>query len=287
MMYLLKDKNIFTIITILIQSLLIVLINQIIFVSENLDTLKKLLPLVNIVILILTALVIFSIKEIGDSVKRKVEMNLLKSHLKQVEELVTTLQIQKHEYARHIQTIQAMLYLEEINSAKNYINGISKSYRYSEDIVYVGSPALTAILNSKRKIAENHNIDFDFAIKSDITEIIIPSWDLGSIIGNLLDNAFEVVMQNKYDRTVGLEIKQEDNNYKIYIYNNGSKLSAEEQSLIFREGYTTKNSKARGYGLFIVKNLVDQYQGKIEISSGKKTTFIVNFPMQKEGVKNS
>jgi len=278
-MYLLKDKNIFTIITILIQSLLIILINQIIFVSENLDTLKTLLPLVNLVILILTALVVFSIKEIGDSVKRKVETNLLKSHLKQVEELVTTLQVQQHEYARHIQTIQAMLYLGEIDSAKNYIDGISKNYRHSENIIYVGNPALTALLNSKRKIAENHKIDFDFAIKCDTTEIIIPSWDLCSIIGNLLDNAFEVVMQSKYARTVGLEIKHEDNKYKIYVYNNGSKLSSKEQSLIFREGYTTKNSKARGYGLFIVKNVIEQYHGKIEISSDKKTTFIVSFPI--------
>ncbi len=287
MIYLLKDINIFTIITILVQSLLIILINQIIFISDNLDALKKFLPLVNLIILMLTVLVVFSIKEIECNTKRKIEMKLLKTHLKQIEDLVTILQVQKHEYARHIQIIQAMLYLDELDDAKSYINGISKNYRYSENMVYVGNPALTALLNSKKKIAESHSINFDFAIKCNIANIKILSWDLCSIIGNLLDNAFEAVSQRKDNRNVGLEIKLEDKKYKIYVYNNGSKILPSKQSLIFREGYTTKDSKARGYGLYIVKTLVDQYKGKIKIKSGKKTTFIVSFPIEEDGVKNS
>lgn len=281
-----KHRNILTIITILAQALLIILINQIIFVSENLDTLKRFLPLVNLIILILTVLVLFSIKEIGNSIKRETETNLFKSHLKQIEELVTTLRVQKHEYAKHIQTIQAMLYLDEINSAKEYINGISKNYRHSENIIYTDNPALTALLNSKRKIAENHNIDFDFAIKCDIRDINIPSWDLCSIIGNLLENSIEAVVSNKNNKNIGLEIKEEDKKHKIYVYNNGSKISTKEQNLIFKEGYTTKGSKSRGYGLQIVKTLVEQYKGEIEIKSDKKTTFIISFSICKEGVKN-
>ncbi len=287
MIYLIRDINILTIVTILIQSLLIILINQIVFVSDNLDILKRLLLPANLIILILTVLVVSSIKEIEDNTKRKIEMKLLKTHLKQIEDLVTTLQVQKHEYARHIQIIQAMLYLDELDDAKSYINRISKNYRYSENMVYVGNPALTALLNSKKKIAESHNINFDFAIKCNIANIKILSWDLCSIIGNLLDNAFEAVSQREDNKNVGLEIKFEDKKYKIYVYNNGSKISPSEQSLIFKEGYTTKNSKARGYGLYIVESLVDQYKGEIEIKSGKKTTFIVSFPIEKEGVKNS
>ena len=53
MIFLIKDINILTIATILIQSLLIVLINQIIFVYENLGALKKFFPLINLIILVL------------------------------------------------------------------------------------------------------------------------------------------------------------------------------------------------------------------------------------------
>lgn len=265
------------------QSLLIVLINQIIYVSENLNYLKSFLPLINLIILVLTVLVLFSIKGIGDNIKKIMEENLLKEHLKQVEGLVTTLQINKHEHARHIQTIQAMLYLEEINSAKEYINGISKTYRHSEDIVYVGNPALTALLNSKRQVAESNRIDFDFAIKCDITSLKMPPWDLCSIVGNLIDNAFEAVVKNNNDRNVGLEIKLEESKHIIYVYNNGAPIPVENQQLIFQEGYTTKTSKTRGYGLYLVKILVDQYEGKIEVRSAKKTVFIISFPIREVG----
>lgn len=279
MIFLIKDINILTIATILIQSLLIVLINQIIFISENLEALKKFLPLINLIILVLTVLVIFSIKETERSIKREVEMKLLKTHLKQIEDLVTVLQVQKHEHARHIQTIQAMLYIDELSSARDYIAGISKKYHHAEDIVYVGNPALTVLLNSRRKVAESRNIIFDFAIKCDITKLKIPSWDLCSIIGNLLDNAFEAVSQKEDNMNVGLEIKFENEKYKIYVHNNGSRILPVEQNLIFKGGYTTKKSKARGYGLYVVKALVDQYGGEIEIKSDKKTTFTVSFPI--------
>ena len=279
MIFLIKDINILTIATILIQSLLIVLINQIIFISENLEALKKFLPLINLIILVLTVLVIFSIKETERSIKREVEMELLKTHLKQIEDLVTVLQVQKHEHARHIQTIQAMLYIDELSSARDYIAGISKKYHHAEDIVYVGNPALTVLLNSRRKVAESRNIIFDFAIKCDITKLKIPSWDLCSIIGNLLDNAFEAVSQKEDNMNVGLEIKFENEKYKIYVHNNGSRILPVEQNLIFKGGYTTKKSKARGYGLYVVKALVDQYGGEIEIKSDKKTTFTVSFPI--------
>ena len=50
-------------------------------------------------------------------------------------------------------------------------------------MIYIGDPALTTLLNSKKKIAESYNIDFDFAIKCNINNINILSWDLCSIIG--------------------------------------------------------------------------------------------------------
>ncbi len=289
MIHLSKDINIFTITTILVQSLLIVILNQIIFVSDDLITLKKLAPLVNLIVLILTILVLHSIKEIEGNAKKTIEMELLKTHLKQIEDLITTLQIQKHEYARHVQTIQAMLYMDELDSVRNYIDGISKNYRHTEDMVHVENPALAVLLNSKKKVAESYDISFDFAIKCNITKLNIPSWDLCSIIGNLLDNAFEAANQNKDVKkgNVGLEIKLEGKKYKIYVYNNGSRILSREQDLIFKEGYTTKDSKARGYGLYIVKTLVDQYEGEIKIKSGKKTTFTVSFPIEEGVMKNS
>ncbi|EOD00707.1 signal transduction histidine kinase regulating citrate/malate metabolism [Caldisalinibacter kiritimatiensis] len=172
----------------------------------------------------MTGFVLLSIKKVGEEIKKKVEINLLKSHFSQVEELIKILQTRSHEYIRHIQTLQAMLYLDEVASAKEYIEGISGKYQHINHIVYTGNPALTALLNSKMKIAEDKNIGFDFAIKCDITNLQVKSWDLCSILGNLIDNAFEAVLQINDNRKVGVEIKHENKQHVIYVYNNGPKI---------------------------------------------------------------
>jgi len=280
-----NDKSIIIIITILLQSLFIIMFNLFIYTSTALEYVKHFLPFANFIVLLLTILVILSIREVGKNIQIKTEKNLLRVHLAQIQELVDSLQSQRHEHTRHLQTIQAMLYLESFKEARDYIDGIAENYGYTQDMIYVGNSALTILFNSKKKVAEMKNIDFDFAIKCDLNNFIIPSWDLCSILGNLLDNAFETVIANKGIRRVGLEIKKEDNHHVIYVYNNGPSISEKKKHNLFKPGYTTKDSQARGYGLFVVKKLVEEYNGNIEVRSKERTVFILYFPI-KEGDKN-
>lgn len=261
--------------TMLLETLFIILINQQIYLSKNIDDLKTFLRYTNLIILILSGLIIYSIKGLEENAKKVMEFNLLKTHLLQVEDLINTLQTQKHEHSRHIQTIQAMLYLDEADKALEYIEGIAESYRQTGKIVCAGHPALTALLNSKQKVAEVKKIDFAFAVKGDISNINVHPWDLCSILGNLLDNAFEAALRGHADRRVAVEIKYEDANYVLYVYNTGPKISAKAMQRLFTAGYTTKESAACGYGLYLVKKLVDKYGGKINVISGERTTFIV------------
>jgi len=284
MITLLKRYKLLIITILLLETSFIVAMNLQIYLSKDINDLKAFLPFVNLVVLILNGLVFFAIKGLEENTKKALELNLLKAHLLQVEDLLNTLQAQKHEHSRHIQTIQAMLYLEEVDKAIEYIEGIAESYRHTEDMVYVGHPALTALLNSKRKIAETKKIDFAFSVKCDIANIDVHPWDLCSILGNLLDNALEAALQGQDDRRVAIEIKYEDTNYVIYVYNTGPKISERARQWLFAAGYTTKESEARGYGLYLVKKLVNRYGGKIDVISGERTTFIVYLPDRGRGV---
>ncbi|MHB8987050.1 MAG: sensor histidine kinase, partial [Eubacteriales bacterium] len=108
------------------------------------------------------------------------------------------------------------------------------------------------------EVAEVKGIDFAFSVKCDITNVNIPPWDLCSILGNLLDNAFEAAVQDYVDRRVAVEIKRENGNYVLYVYNTGPKISENSKQRLFTAGYTTKESEACGYGLYLVKKLVER-----------------------------
>lgn len=273
-----KNGGLLIISTILVEAWFIVMTNQQIYLANDIDNLKRFLPFVNLVVLALSVLIVLSIRRLEEDTRKLLELGLLKTHLLQVEDMLSASRTQKHEHSRHIQTIQAMLYLEETDQAQEYIEGIAESYRDTEEIICAGHPALTALLSSKRKVAEVKKIDFAFAVKCDITDINIPPWDLCSILGNLLDNALEAALQDNFSRRVAVEIKYENKNYVIYVYNTGPKISEEARRRLFQEGYTTKGSKARGYGLYLVKKLVDKYGGEIDVISGERTTFIVHLP---------
>ncbi|WHH56955.1 ATP-binding protein [Petroclostridium sp. X23] len=281
-----KDKNLIIIFTMLLQAILMIFVNQYITITEKVGIIKKLLPVANIIVALLTGFVLYSLRILGEDIKKKAEFNILKSHLQQVEGLIRTLHSQRHEYARHIQAIQAMLYLEEIENAKIYVAGLAQECKYPKEMIHTDNPALTALLNSTSEIAASKGIHFDFAIKCDLTGLDVSAWDLSSILGNLLDNALEAVIERRNSRRVGLEIKFEDNWYVFYVYSNGKTITSEDIPNIFKLGYSTKDVEIRGYGLYIVKKLVDKYHGRIELVTGKKTTFSIYLPY-KEGKNDS
>lgn len=106
----------------------------------------------------------------------------------------------------------------------------------------------------------------------------IPPWDLCSIIGNLIDNALDATLRGQPPRRVSLELKYEESQYVIYVYNSGAKIPKQQENLLFTPGFSTSGSAGRGFGLYIVKRLVNKYGGSIRIVTQPKTTFIINLP---------
>lgn len=274
------DNSLFIIFTILAQTLVLVIINMNLLVVNNVNNIKSILPFLNISLLLLSIFSILSIQKVEKTAQDQIKALMLKDHLYQVESLLKNLRLQKHEYGCHMQVILSLLELGKFNEARSYVNGLAQNHVPAEETYYTGHDSLTSLINCKSSVAQLKGIDFAVAIKTDLSKIDIPSWDLCSIIGNLIDNAMEAAIQADQPR-VGLEFKYENDFYTTYIYNNGAALPDQD---IFEFGFTTKDSAGRGYGLFLVKKLLNLYQGTIEITGGKKTTVILRLPG--EGVKN-
>ena len=67
----------------------------------------------------------------------------------------------------------------------------------------------------------------------------------------------------------------------LEIVDTGTGIKRENLEKIFNPLFTTKEQgKGTGLGLFVVKQVVDEYKGKIEVRSkpGKGTTFVIRFP---------
>jgi two-component system, NtrC family, sensor kinase len=104
------------------------------------------------------------------------------------------------------------------------------------------------------------------------------------VFTNLFLNAIQAVGRNgKVTVSTRLERKARARSLRITISDNGKGISPAQRESIFEPFYTTR-SDGTGLGLTIVKKIVEQHDGRIEVESeeGKTTRFTIFLPVATE-----
>ena len=126
---------------------------------------------------------------------------------------------------------------------------------------------------------------FDVDVETNLPTIRVDPWALEQVIINLLINASQVT--DKEDSRLRLKAfveKNGGNRFTIEITDNGCGMDEETKKKIFFPFFTSKkDGKGTGLGLYIVKSLVDEMAGHIEVQSepGKGSTFRISLPVDK------
>jgi PAS domain S-box-containing protein len=105
---------------------------------------------------------------------------------------------------------------------------------------------------------------------------------LNQVFMNILSNAIQAIDENG---EIFIKTKSEGSNIIIQIRDSGKGMTDEVQKRVFEPFYTTKGmGKGTGLGLSISYSIVEQHNGKIDISSepSKGTEFIITLPVQQK-----
>ncbi|OCA92083.1 GHKL domain-containing protein [Pseudobacillus wudalianchiensis] len=199
----------------------------------------------------------------------------------EIRTLISSVQSLRHDFINHVQVLHGLLKLEKQAQALDYAASLFKEVQAIESIkLNVDNPGLSVLLQTKKLSAQNYNIDIQFTISSDPFDMI-KTTDLIKILSNLIDNAIDATIELPEDeRKIDIVCRADVNQYVFKITNTGSKIKDKEN--IFKSGFSTKEAvpgKVRGQGLFIVKEVVNKYNGRISIdSTGLETVAIVEIP---------
>ena len=229
------------------------------------------------------ALVIWgAIVDIRDAiVTRKVEdqRRMLEEAYRQLEQLNRTLRAQRHDFKNHLQVVYSLTEMAAYDDVQEYVQ------RIYEDVQSVGShirtsvPAVNALISAKAADCAERGIAFQTDIQSQWDQVQIPGWEMCRILGNLVDNAMDAVLERK-DREpwVRVYIGEDIRCWKLEVSNNGPEIPASRRRDIFQPGFTTK-SAGHGIGLSIVSELLEKYNGEMHLSSDAEVTrFSCTFP---------
>ena len=214
----------------------------------------------------------------------RTEVTKLAEELTGVRAFVDALRVQNHEFMNKLHTIGGLIQLDHKEKVLEYVFQITEQ-----------KEELTRFLNSKihndqlvglllAKINRGRELGIDVVVdrnsKIDRFPEGLDQHDFVALLGNFLENAFEAV-KYEAEKEIFLSIDQTAHALSILVEDTGCGMREDEQAQMFEKGFTTKDGVARGYGLYLVKSIVDKGRGQIEVHSelGRGTTLVLTFPL--------
>lgn len=255
----------------IIQFLIIIFVARKMFISQNVEK-HNILSCWLIGIVVISAIINFFLAyKLIKEMDKNNELAIVKSEFKNTEALIDLFRKQGHDHINHIQTVNSMLMLDEQDIAINYLQGIAETYRFSGQFLRLGNPTLTAVVNTKKELANQKGIEFIVLKYCRVKLSKIKPWDIASIIGNLLDNSIEYLLMHKeLPQKIYFHVENtEDMKGYIFKIKNHYKEDNINVNRFFEQGFSTKANAGRGYGLYIVKELLEGYDGNIEVNTSE------------------
>ncbi|RDC49329.1 sensor histidine kinase [Acinetobacter sp. RIT592] len=211
----------------------------------------------------------------------KTEVTRLAEELTGVKKMAWSLRAQNHEFMNKLHTISGLIQLEEYDEALQFISNVAKNRNNISSILTkkIKDPSLSAILFSKYNKAEENRIKFNIDESSKISKLpkFMDSEDIVSIVGNLIENSLDAV-DNDGSGEVYVKIIQYSELIEIKISDNGPGIKDEYMDQIYEQGFTTKEGQ-RGHGMYIVKQIIDRANGKIELKVNNGVNWNIIIPM--------
>ena len=200
--------------------------------------------------------------------------------------LVDSMRANNHDFTNKLHVILGLIQMEMYDEAIAYIENITMVQRETISSIMnaVDEPSVAALLIGKTARASELNIKFALREGSNYTStaLPLPADVLVTIIGNLIDNAFEAMNDSGESYVSQKEllfgIYSRPGAVLITTDDTGKGISREALPHIFENGYSTKG-EGRGTGLYQVKMLVESLGGTITVESqaGIGTSFSVSF----------
>lgn len=222
----------------------------------------------------------------------RAEYTKLMEELSGTRYLVDSMRANNHDFTNKLHVILGLIQMGMYDDASSYIQNITMVQRenISKVMNAVSEPAVAALLIGK--IARASELNVNFVLREgcyySATDMNLPSEMLITVIGNLLDNAFDAMNENadyKGHKELMFGIYSKPGAVLITVDDTGSGIKSEDMDFIFDNGFSTKG-EGRGTGLHQVKAMVENFGGKITVESqeGVGTSFSVSFLKENKNV---
>lgn len=207
----------------------------------------------------------------------KTEIKQLAEELSGIKAYAEALRAQTHEFMNKLHVILGLVHIKNYDQLVTYVSQIADHYQAEVGSIArdIKEPVLAGFILGKLSYAREMGCELEldeecFLPQPADSEIV---HDLVAILGNLIDNALEAVA-NSENKQVKLNLTYDEGEILIEVSDHGAGIPEDIKEQMFMKGFSTKADN-RGYGLFLVKRILEQRKGQMEIYSyiGQGTLF--------------
>ncbi|MDZ5622264.1 sensor histidine kinase [Nocardioides bizhenqiangii] len=208
-------------------------------------------------------------REVGSvvSLRDHTELRSVTGELDVVRQLTESLRSQNHEAANRLHTVVSLIEMGRPAEAVDFATEELQLAQLLADRVVgaVDDPVVSALLLGKSAEAAERGIEL--AITGSAADTGgLPGRDLVTVLGNLVDNAFDAVADAE-ERRVRVHLDRTDGTLTIQVEDSGAGLDDEAATRVLERGWTTKAAPGtdRGLGLALVVQVARLHGGDVTI----------------------
>ncbi len=213
------------------------------------------------------------------------EVNYLKNYAE-------ILRSKTHEYSNKLNVISGLLQTKKYNDAIEFIQEETDRYQLvlGKIVLSVADSAVASLLlakfNKASEIGVKYNIDVDSSLSSYEKNT---SEKLVTMIGNLIDNALLASWQNRANKApeVNIYLSDRSSHIIIEVEDSGLGIADDISDHILEFGVSSKkDDEQSGIGLYLVKQLVNYFEGSIDWERTEQQKTLFSIYLNKSAVEN-
>jgi two-component system CitB family sensor kinase len=202
-----------------------------------------------------------------------------------VESLTDALRAQAHGFSNRLHTIAGLVELGRSDEAIRLITETSGIHQELSEALMerIGDPVLGALLLAKAAIASERGIELRVSEDTVLAESPLQPDELITLLGNLVDNAFEAAAQSTGGRWVSVAVGVEDQQLLIRVEDSGPGVAGEDRERVFVEGFSTKariRGRPRGIGLALAREVARRNGGDLTVAGEAGAVFSARLPLR-------
>ena len=191
-------------------------------------------------------------------------LQLQKNYYEELENNQNQIRKFRHDMNNHLSVVGNLLDKGNLTEAKEYFSSIS-GYMQTSNRRFCQNSVVNAVINAKYQMMTSSSIDSFLNIDID-KMMFIDDVSLCTIFANTLDNAIEACrkIDDISKRKLELKCRYTENGYFSFELTNSKINEISEKKGRFLSDKEDKN--AHGIGISSVKEIVDKYDGTLDIS---------------------